>query len=276
MKPQIKTGKLPYLPVLAGLMILIPVLIVAGCTENVPVPGGPAVDGTRWALTGYISNGTFIAPYDGTTVTLEFAKDGTITGSGGCNNYFASYEMKGTKITIGRTGSTLMYCSGPGVMEQESAYLSLLTEAASVTTEGDTLTFADVAGTTILSFTRLVPPAPEPLVGTNWTLDSFYSADAVSSVISGTAITAVFDKDGRVSGSAGCNNYFASYSVIGSSLSISSTGSTKMYCTGPGVMMQEDTYLASLKRAATFTINGARLTLADEKGASLLSFTGES
>ena len=50
-------------------------------------------------------------------------------------------------------------------------------------------------------FTRTIPPAPQPLVGTNWTLESFHTADAVSSVISGTTINAVFGEDGKVSGS---------------------------------------------------------------------------
>jgi heat shock protein HslJ len=46
-----------------------------------------------------------------------------------------------------------------------------------------------------------------------------------------------------------------------------------MYCTGPGVMQQETTYLASLSRAAAFSITGNRLSLADANGSTLLSFT---
>jgi len=271
-----KTGKLPFLPVLAGLLILVPVLVAAACTGNAPTSGESSLDGTRWALTGYLSSGIFTAPLNGTTVTLEFSKEGSITGSAGCNHYFASYKMKGTKITIGQAGSTMMYCGGEGVMEQESAYLALLTQAASAMSVNDRLTFADAQGTTILSFARIVPPVPEPLVGTNWTLDSFYTGDAVSSVISGTTITAVFDSEGRVAGSAGCNRYFASYNMTGISMSIGPAGSTKMYCNNPGVMQQESTYLASLNRAATFTITGDRLSLTNANGATLLSFTKQS
>jgi heat shock protein HslJ len=161
-------------------------------------------------------------------------------------------------------------------MEQESAYLTLLNQATSITAENERLSLADATGRTILSFARTVPPAPEPLVGTNWTLGSFHTADAVSSVIAGTTITAVFDEDGRVTGSAGCNRYFALYNVTGTSMSIGAAGSTKMYCTGAGIMQQESTYLASLSRAAAFTISGDRLSLADAKGTTLLSFTRES
>jgi heat shock protein HslJ len=275
MEPVKKTMKLPLLPVLAGLMILIPILLAAGCTGNVPVPPGPALDGTRWTLADYAPDGTSRQILNGTTVTLEFGQDGKITGSAGCNHYFADYTLKGTAITIGQAGSTEMYCTAPGVMEQESAYLAVLNRAASVTATNDRLIFTDATGAAILSFTKIIPPAPAPLTGTNWTLDSFYTGDAVSSVITGTTITAVFGEDGRVTGSAGCNNYFGSYTVTGKSLSIGSTGSTKMNCPGRGIMLQESAYLTSLGKTATFTISGNRLSLADANGAKLLSFTGE-
>ena len=112
----------------------------------------------------------------------------------------------------------------------------------------------------------------QPLVGTNWTLESFHTGDAVSSVLAGTTITAVFTKDGSITGSAGCNQYFASYNVTGTSLQVSQVGSTKMACGAPGVMQQESSYLTLISQAKTFTINGDRLTLADAKGAAMLSF----
>ena len=269
MQPINKTKKLPLLSVLAGAMILIPFLLFAGCTGQAP---GPRLDGTGWTLTGYVYNGTPSQALATTKVTLEFGNDDRITGSAGCNHYFASYEVKGTAITIGQAGSTLMYCDTPSVMDQESAYLSLLGKATSVTVNNERLILADAKGTTILTFTMIGPPAPEPLVGTNWTLESFHTADAVSSVISGTTITAVFGNNDNATGSAGCNRYFAQYNLTGTTLLISQVGSTKMYCGAEGVMQQESTYLTSLSAAKTFTINGDQLSLADSKGSTILSF----
>ncbi len=265
-----KTTTLSVIPFLAGAMLLIPFLLFAGCTGQAPAES--KLNGTGWTLTGYVHNGTPAQALSGTTVTLDFGVDGRITGSAGCNHYFASYEVKGTAITIGQAGSTMMYCDTPGLMDQESAYLTLLGQAKTITIEGDRLTLSDAKGTTILSFTKTVPPAPEPFVGTNWTLDSFHMADAVSSVIAGTTITAVFGEDGRVAGSAGCNRYFASYNVTGTSLSIGPAGSTKMYCGTPGVMQQESTYLSLLSQVTTFTIKGDRLSVSDTKGTTILSF----
>jgi heat shock protein HslJ len=264
-----KTTTLRFLPFLAGAMILIPILLAAGCTGQAPEP---LLSGTGWTLTGYVHNGTPAQALSGTTVTLDFGDDGSITGTAGCNRYFASYEVKGTAITIGSAGSTMMYCDTPGVMDQESAYLTLLGQAKIITVDGNRLTLSDAKGTVILTFAKIVTPAPEPLVGTNWSLESFHTADAVSSVIAGTTITAVFGEDGRVSGSAGCNRYFAQYTVTGTSLSIGPAGSTKMYCNSPGVMQQESTYFALLNQTKTFTIKSDRLSLADAKGTTILSF----
>ena len=265
-----KTKKLPLLPVLAGVMILIPVLIAAGCTGQAPADS--RLNGTGWTLTGYVYNGMPSQALTTTKVTLDFGNEGQITGSGGCNHYFASYVLKGTAITIGQAGSTEMYCTTPGVMDQESAYLTLLGQVKTISVEGDRLTLSDAKGTIILSFTKTVPPAQEPLNGTNWTLESFHTGDAVSSILAGTSITAVFGADGSVSGSAGCNRYFASYNVTGTSLSISSVESTKMACGTPGVMQQESMFLTDFGKAKSFTINGDRLSLADAKGTTLLSF----
>jgi len=269
MQHRKKTTTLRVLPFLAGAMILIPFLLFAGCTGQAPEQG---LRGTGWTLTGYVYNSTPAQVMGGTTVTLDFGDDGRITGTAGCNHYFASYEMKGTAITIGQAGSTEMYCTSLGVMDQESAYLTLLSKAKTLSLQGDRLTLADAKGIIILSFTRTVPPAQEPLIGTNWTLESFHTADAVSSVIADTTITAIFGADVSVSGSAGCNRYFASYNVTGTLLSIGPAGSTKMYCGTPGVMQQESSYLMLLGQATTFTIKGDRLSLADAKGTTILSF----
>jgi len=271
MQPM-KTKKIPLLPVLAGFMIILPILAIAGCTGQAPAP---RLEGTGWTLTGYMANTAMTPPLPSTKITLDFGIDGRVGGTAGCNHYFATYTLKGTAITFGQAGSTLMYCVDPGVMDQESAYLALLGQATSITVDGDRLTLLDGKGSPILTFSKTIPPAPAPLVGTNWTLESFHTGDAVSSLISGTAITAVFGNDGSVTGSAGCNRYFAPYNLTGTSLSIGPVGSTKMYCGADGVMQQESTFLASLVKAKTFTISGNQLSLADANGTTLLSFAKE-
>lgn len=266
----IPTRQIPLLPVIAGALILIPFLIVAGCTGQAP---GIHVEGTSWTLAGYVYNGTPVQPLSGTRVTLDFGNDGGISGSAGCNRYFASSEIRGTAITIGRAGSTLMYCSDPGVMDQEAAYLALLGQATSISADSERLTLMDGKGTAILTFARVVPPAPAPLAGTPWTLSSIHAADAVSSVIAGTSITALFGDDGQISGSGGCNRYFASYTLKGTAITVGPAGSTEMYCGAQGVMDQESMYLNHLGQAKTVSLTGDTLTLSDAAGRALLTYT---
>lgn len=271
MEPWRKKHKISLYPILVGLMILIPFLFAAGCTGNPPEPAELHLTGTEWTLMEYIYNSTHQQVIPGTTVTLSFREGGRISGSSGCNLYSGNYELEGSTITIEEVSYTLIGCLDP-VMRQEGRYLSLLSDAVSVTVGDDTLKFADTHGNTILSFKRMVPPEPEPLIGTNWTLKSFHTQDAVMSLISGTTITAVFDKEGRMTSSAGCNQYFGSYALDGDLLSLDTISSTKMYCQGLGIMPQEATYLESLRRVTGFTINGNRLSLVDTNGSTLLSF----
>ncbi len=98
MKPLKKTKNLPLLPVLERGMIPIPVLIVTGCIGQGPQS---SLEGTGWTLTAYIKQRHTGQVLDGTKITLESGNDGRITGSGGCNHYFASCEVKGMSITEG-------------------------------------------------------------------------------------------------------------------------------------------------------------------------------
>ena len=61
--------------------------------------------------------------------------------------------MKGTAITIGQAGSTMMYCAEAGVMDQESAYLALLPvrQGEGSRPGNESLAFSDANGIKILS-----------------------------------------------------------------------------------------------------------------------------
>ena len=82
-------------------------------------------------------NQAVVGIIDGTTITAVFGEDGSLTGSAGCNNYTTSYTVDGDAITIGPAASTRKMCVEPeGVMEQEMAYLTALTTAATYTYPG--------------------------------------------------------------------------------------------------------------------------------------------
>jgi heat shock protein HslJ len=96
---------------------------------------------TSWEATAY-NNGkqAVIGVLEGTTLTADFGKDGTLSGNSGCNTYSGGYKVNGDQITIGPLASTMMACSDPaGVMDQEAQYLAALQSAATYQIEGNVL-----------------------------------------------------------------------------------------------------------------------------------------
>jgi heat shock protein HslJ len=63
--------------------------------------------------------------------TLVFGDDNKISGNGGCNNYFGTYDLYSIGITISDIGSTRKMCSEE-IMEQEMTYLDILGKAKSI------------------------------------------------------------------------------------------------------------------------------------------------
>ena len=165
--------------------------------------------------------------------------------------------------------------AGPAdAMQQEATFLKLLGETATFSGAGDELKLLNADGTVILVFARVVPAASESLTGTTWILDSYHENEAVVSVITGTEISLSLDKDGKISGLAGCNNYFGAYETDGAALSFKQVGATLMYCDEPeGLMAQETTYLSLLETAASYGITEDQLTVKNASGAVILTFT---
>ncbi|MDY1591365.1 MAG: META domain-containing protein [Methanofastidiosum sp.] len=106
--------------------------------------------------------------------------------------------------------------------------------------------------------------------GTSWKIDTYLSnIDHLVSPMSSTSLTLEF-KDGRISGSSGCNSFFAKYTVEKNSMSFGLIGATKMYCSNPGVMEQEQTYFMRLESVKTYKIEGGKLKLIDGNGKTVL------
>jgi len=107
-------------------------------------------------------------------------------------------------------------------------------------------------------------------MGVTWYLISGGSV----SIKPGTQITAFFDAQGKVSGSAGCNQYTATYGTTLNSLSIGAPATTKMSCSEPmGIMDQETAYLTTIQGASSYSISGNTLTVNDSGGKAILTYS---
>ncbi len=231
---------------------------------------GVTLEGPTWELEGYVNaDGEMTEVLPDAAVTAVFA-DGSVAGSAGCNRYFASYTVDGNSLTIGAAGSTMMMCPEP-IMAQEAAYLAALSAAASYQIVDGKLEIADADGNVILVFHVQEAAA---LTGGTWYATAVNNGKGgVQSLVIGTEITAIFGEDGSLSGSAGCNNYSAQYTVDGDSISIGPAAMTMMMCAEPeGLMEQEMAYAVALSNAATYSIQGDTLELRASDGALQVSY----
>jgi heat shock protein HslJ/uncharacterized lipoprotein YbaY len=238
----------------------------------VPVGGGaqtgpaPALTGTTWGLMAL--GDEEMVP--GVTIIAEFTEDGKLGGNSGCNSYNTTYEVDGNNIEISdKIANTAMACPDP-IMEQEAAYLAALPTAATYEIEGSEMVLLDGGGEAVLIYAT----ETQELAGTSWQVISYNNGKGgVVSVIIDTEITANFGEDGQVTGRASCNNYFGPYEAQDGNISMGPFGATEMWCSEPeGIMDQESQYLAALETAATYKIEGHRLSMRTADGAMAVNF----
>lgn len=236
--------------------------------SQTPVAPAAELEGVTWKLIAYTDqNGMLSMPSAEATIKLQ---DGEAGGQGGCNMFFAPYTLEGDQLSFGPAGSTMMACE-ERVMAQEQAFLASLEQIAAYQIVANQLHMANADGAVILVFE---PLAQTPLTGTLWQAVSVNNGqEAVTSVISGTLLTATFQDDGTLSGSAGCNNYSGGYTLDGDQIAIGPLAMTMMFCAEPeGVMEQEMAFGAALESAASFSIQGDALELRTADGALAVSF----
>jgi heat shock protein HslJ len=235
----------------------------------------PSLTGVVWELASY-NNGreAVVSVLAGSSITAEFTPEGLLSGSAGCNRYTTGFTLDGELISIEPPASTLMACNEPeGVMEQEALYLQALPTAETYGFVEGRLELRTADGALVASYDAQAAGSAG-LENSSWQLDGFMiGGDAFASPLAGTTITASFLTEGRLSGSAGCNQYTTSYELDGELLSIGPAASTRMFCSEPeGVMEQEANYLQTLEKAASYQITGDQLTLLDADGLQLLVF----
>jgi heat shock protein HslJ len=104
--------------------------------------------GTSWNVNG-INNGNqaVVSLAAGSSITLVFGTDGSVSGNGGCNTYNGSVAVDGDAISFGPLMSTQMACPQP-VMDQETQFFAALAASSSFKVSGSTLTMRDTGGAT--------------------------------------------------------------------------------------------------------------------------------
>lgn len=196
-----------------------------------------------------------------TNVSAIFSDNGNVSGSAGCNRYFAAYSASGESIKIGPAGATRKMCAWPkGIMEQESAFLRALESAAGFRVYGARAALLDSRGEVALVLADAEAQALSQRLAGAWRVDSVEG----KKLLPGTEIIMVFTKDGKVAGKATINNYFASWIESDGLILFTQAGVTMM--AGPkNHMEQESQFLKTLGKVRGYKIDGDSLSLRDRK-----------
>jgi heat shock protein HslJ len=242
--------------------------LLSACAAVSPAADSPVLEGTAWVLSA-LAGRPLTA---GATVTLRFDA-GRASGTDGCNRYSSSYTIEGSGLEFGTGGASTQMACPPDVMQQAAAYTSSLAAARSYRVEGGRLQLLGPDGAVLATLV----PQPQGLAGTSWRVTGYNNGrQAVVSVLAGTALTLAFSPDGRVSGSAGCNHYSATYTFAGESLGFGPAATTRKMCADPArIMEQEQQFLKALETVASARHEGDRLELRTADGALAVALTRE-
>lgn len=249
-----------------GLIIVMLIIVTLALSACQPQATSSLKD-TSWVLVEL--NGKPILPE--TTITLDL-NGSTLTGTDGCNHMGGSFTSTDDSFSVGEDlMSTLMACE-EAIMTQAGDYNSALRNASKYQIIDDRLNLLDENGNVLAVFEA----QSQELAGSSW-LASFVNTGSSDGTVSSSSIQAaqqslVFDNQGKISGNAGCNNYFGSYQVEGNTLTFNEVGSTKMFC-GDGLMAEESAFLAALQEADTYKITGDSLQIYAADETTLVSFS---
>ncbi|HET9666954.1 MAG TPA: META domain-containing protein, partial [Desertimonas sp.] len=196
---------------LAALFVLV---AAGGCGGDDEAASDPsAVEGVPWVLV----SGVDVDGWEESAPSISFGEDGAASGSSGCNQWGGSYTFDGDTLELGEIAMTSMGCPPPAD-EVERAYMDALQQANRWRLEDEELVLLD-DDAELLRYGAASP------VG-DWQATGLLQGDAFTSLLAGTEITASFDEDGALSGSAGCNTYNSTYTTDGGTIEIAEPSST--------------------------------------------------
>ena len=230
--------------------------------------------------------GTAVAPDAG--ITAVFASDGTLTGFGGCNNYNAIWNTAFTTLNVPDDIASTRKTCGDTVDALETQYLGLLRAAVSWSLDGSALVITSADGSTLVYGGGTAAPSAQPTAaaspgasaGVTPAGSPAVSADIVGSWnltdMMGTAlpagflkITVDFGADGTLTGSGGCNDYSAKWSLSGTALTLTDLATKSGATCGASAQSIEESYFGILPYLDTAQITDGNLVLGSSMSSSI-------
>jgi heat shock protein HslJ len=239
--------------------------------EHAVRPPMDTLNGTTWFL--WYMNNTPVIP--GTSIYTEFAinpdgASGTMHGSAGCNTYVATF---GDDLGVQTTLNAHQICNQPaGIMDQEGAYMNMLSRAYGYWVTGDQLILNTGQGVLTYRTSKPVESADQThlLVSKTWFLVSFNNT---YSLPGDQEPYTLFQPDGTFSGYSGCNTFNGTYTTNIQQITIGAISSTKQACPSSTLNTQEQAMFGILTSAKSYQVADTVLQLVGEQGVLNYSLT---
>jgi heat shock protein HslJ len=231
-------------------------------------PDGAELRGKTFLSTKITVDGKPRPLVPGTRVALSFDQQNRLSAQAGCNGQGGDVRLDGGVIDLKLGPSTLMACATER-MKQDEWLAKILTSKPSWTFAEGTLTIT--SGPTVLTFLDKKQAMPDlGLEDSRWTLESVVSGETVSTR-PGSEKAYVRFRDGKVSGSDGCNEFGGTAKVSGSEVVIGELQSTLVACPDPaGVIAAFEKVVTEGTLSVVIDADLLTLTSADGKNGLVL------
>ncbi|MFV1852723.1 MAG: META domain-containing protein [Porticoccaceae bacterium] len=144
-------------PILLPSLTIATALLLSACNttnqtqQTAMVDDWSSVTDKEWVLTKVTEGNRTLEPMSPVLASANFASDGKIAGSTGCNRYFGNYTRSESGLTMSPLGATQMMCM-EDAMEIEHAFTSAMEDVADWKVIDTTLSLSDSSGKVIMEF----------------------------------------------------------------------------------------------------------------------------
>ncbi len=146
-------------PMMLSSIALSAALLLAACNttgQNDMASDWSSVTGKDWQLTMVVDGDKMLSPTAPVVASANFAGDGKVSGSNGCNSYFGTYTQNAENLTFSPLGATRMACINTG-MDVENAFNNATGQVANWQISDGMLVLSDSNGKAVMKF---APSAP--------------------------------------------------------------------------------------------------------------------
>ena len=199
-----------------------------------------------------------------------FSDNNKVSGYAGCNRFFGTYKFEpGNRISFSSMGATKMAC--PNIAFNENEFLKIFELADNYTITGDRLEL-NVGRRAPLAVFKKDGNSANVITEKYWKLKTLEGKSVKMGKNQEREVYFMLKTDeNKVTGFAGCNTFFGSYTLEkGNRIRFSQMGATMMAC--PDVDFNESEFLKVFELADNYTINGDQLSLNVGKRAPLAVF----